>query len=108
MAAWYRDEDVHLEGAGRTVTVNRRRPKVNATGTQEELLTALSVPVLVVHGDTGASERRCGRSPRPGRHWLPAGSAVEVVAGSEHTFIEHQDEVAALATSWVRRHVPVE
>jgi pimeloyl-ACP methyl ester carboxylesterase len=107
VAAWYRDEDVHLDGTGRTVTVNRRRPKVNATGTQEELLTALRVPVLVVHGDTGASERALRAITEAGRHWLPEGSAIEVVEGSEHTFVDHQDEVAALATSWVRRHVPV-
>ncbi|NUU16405.1 hypothetical protein HP550_03980 [Cellulomonas humilata] len=105
VVAWYRDEDVHLEGSGRTVTVNRLRPKVGSTGTQEELLTAVRVPVLVIHGDTGHSERALLAITEAGRRWLPAGSAVEVVAGSEHTFVEHQDEVAALATAWVRRHV---
>ncbi|GIG20080.1 hypothetical protein Cch01nite_08040 [Cellulomonas chitinilytica] len=107
--AWHRGDDVHLPvttpGARTHVTVSRLRPKVGATGTQEELLGALRVPVLVVHGDRG-SETRLAATTAAGAHLLPAGSRVEVVAGAEHTFVEHQDEVAALATAWVGRWVP--
>jgi len=109
LPAWERGEYVHLPvstpGPRTHVTVSRLRPKVGATGTQEELLGALRVPVLVVHGDQG-SEARLAATTVAGAHLLPAGSRVEVVPGAEHTFVDHQDQVAALATGWVRRWVP--
>lgn len=110
LAAWYRDEDVHLpvQGSERRahVTVSRRRPKVGATGTQEELLRSVGVPVLVIHGDAEESERRLAATSAAGARWLPEGSRVEVIPGATHAFYAHQDEVAALATDWARRWLP--
>ncbi|MFC5952793.1 alpha/beta hydrolase [Pseudonocardia lutea] len=109
LAAWYRDEDVALavDSPSRThVVVNRRRPKLGATGTQEELLGAVPVPVLVIHGDTGEQEQALAAITAEGEHLLPAGSHVVVIPGATHTFYESQDAVATTAVDWVRRHVP--
>ncbi|SDH20866.1 alpha/beta hydrolase [Pseudonocardia oroxyli] len=111
LAAWYRDEDVPLavDSPTRThVVVNRRRPKLGADGTQAELLGAVSVPVLVIHGDTGAQEQALAATTLAGEHLLPPGSRVLVVPGATHTFYESQDAVAAAAVEWVRRHVPAD
>ncbi|MET7421108.1 alpha/beta fold hydrolase [Dactylosporangium sp. NPDC005555] len=111
VAAWHRDEDVHLPVEGSAVrthvTVNRRRPKLGATGTQEELLTALGVPALVVHGDTGDQEQALAAITARGAHLLPEGSQVVVIPGATHTFHESQDALAELATAWVRSRVTV-
>ncbi|MEV8515144.1 alpha/beta fold hydrolase [Dactylosporangium sp. NPDC051484] len=110
LAAWHRDEDVHLPIEGSAVrshvTVNRRRPRLGATGTQEELLTSVRVPVLVVHGDTGAHEQRLAAITARGAHLLPEGSRVAVIPGATHTFYESQDDLAGIVTGWVREHVP--
>ena len=109
-AAWYRDEDVHLPIEGSSVrthvVVNRRKPKLGATGTQEELLTAVKVPVLVVHGDTGEQEPALAAVTARGEPLLPAGSRVLVIPGATHSFFESQDTVVRVATEWVRTHVP--
>lgn len=108
---WYLDRDVHLPvragavGTRTHVTVNRRRPKVGACGTQESLLTAVRVPVLVVHGEKG-SEQQLAATTAQGAQWLPEHSRVEIVPGAEHTFADHQDEVAALARAWAQRWLP--
>jgi pimeloyl-ACP methyl ester carboxylesterase len=108
-AAWYRDEDVHLpiEGSSvrKHVVVNRLRPKIGADGTQEELLTALEVPVFIVHGDTGEQEQALAAITARGEHLLPAGSRVIVIPGATHTFYESQDVLARVVTEWVRVHV---
>ncbi|MEV6930849.1 alpha/beta fold hydrolase [Dactylosporangium sp. NPDC051485] len=110
LAAWNRDEDVHLPIEGSTVrthvTVNRRQPRLGATGTQRELLTALRVPVLVVHGDTGELEPRLAATTTRGAHLLPEGSRIAVIPGATHTFHDRQDTLAGLVTDWVREHVP--
>ncbi|MBB2940814.1 pimeloyl-ACP methyl ester carboxylesterase [Actinoplanes lutulentus] len=107
--AWYRDEDVHLpiEGsAARThVVVNRQRPKLGATGTQEELLGAVKVPILVIHGDTGEQEQALAAITAAGRHLLPPGSEVVVIPGATHAFYESLDALAETTTAWVRKQV---
>jgi pimeloyl-ACP methyl ester carboxylesterase len=112
LAAWYRDEDVRLPIDGspdRTdVVVNRQRPKLGATGTQEELLGALRVPVLVIHGDTGEQEQTLAAITARGQHLLPAGSRVTVIPGATHTFYESQDALARLVSEWVPEHVPAQ
>ena len=111
VAAWYRDEDVHLPIAGSAVrthvVVNRRRPRLGAQGTQEELLSAVKVPVLIIHGDTGELEQHLAALTAGGAHLLPEGSKVVVIPGATHTFTESQDAVVAEALDWVRRQVPL-
>ncbi|MFI5914504.1 alpha/beta hydrolase [Dactylosporangium sp. NPDC051541] len=106
LAAWHRGEDVHLpiEGSSvrRHVTVNRAKPRLGTTGTQEELLSALKVPVLVVHGDADDQERRLSAITAAGAHLLPEGSRVVTIPGAAHTFHDHQDALAELVTGWVR------
>lgn len=108
---WYLDRDVHLPvradavGVRTHVTVSRRRPKVGSCGTQEAVLSAVRVPVLVVHGEQG-SEQRLAATTAQGAHWLPEHSRVEVVPGADHTFLAHQGEVAALAREWAARWLP--
>jgi pimeloyl-ACP methyl ester carboxylesterase len=106
---WYQDRDVHLSITGSSrrsaVTINRTRPKLGATGTQKDLLTALDIPVLVIHGDTGDQERRLATISRAGRHWLPAGSELITIPGADHTFNDRRAELDALIRPWVTRHL---
>ena len=110
---WYLDRDVHLPLTVPThvrthATVNRTRPKVGACGTQEALLRAVRVPVLVVHGDQG-SEQRLAATTAQGERWLPAHSRVEVLEGADHSFAAHLGQVAGLAREWAQRWLsPVE
>jgi pimeloyl-ACP methyl ester carboxylesterase len=109
-AAWYRDEDVRLPVEGSSVrthvVVNRLRPRVGADGTQEELLSALQVPVLIVHGDTGEQEQALAAVTARGEHLLPQRSRVIVIPGGTHTFYESQAVLARVVHEWVRVHVP--
>lgn len=111
LQAWWRDEDVHLPlGQGATaqrshVTVNRTRPRVGRFGSQAELLGALAVPVLIIHGDTGAQEQALVEITRQGEHLLPVGSRIEVIPGAEHTFAGQIDTVAELGRDWVSGQV---
>lgn len=109
LAAWYRDEDVRLPVQGSTrrshVVVNRLRPKLGSTGTQQDLLTSVSVPVLVVHGDTGHQEVALAAITDQGRTYLPAGSRVVTIPGADHTFVDHIAPLADLAVGWVGEHL---
>ncbi|BBH67650.1 hydrolase [Actinoplanes sp. OR16] len=110
VAAWYRDEDVLLpldDSPIRShVVVNRQKPRLGADGTQEELLGAVTTPVLVVHGDTGEQEQALAAVTATGAHLLPPGSEIVVIPGATHTFSESQDALATIVTDWVRKHVP--
>lgn len=109
LAAWHRDEDVLLPITGSTrrrhVVVNRRRPKLGRNGTQQELLRAVPVPVLVIHGDTGEQERALAAITEHGRAWLPPGSEVVTLPGADHLFFDHLEDLSALATDWVDRRL---
>jgi pimeloyl-ACP methyl ester carboxylesterase len=90
------------------VVVNRQHPRIGAEGTREELLGAVRVPVLVVHGDTGEQEQALAAITAEGRHLLPEGSRVVIIPGATHTFAESLDPLAGIVTDWVREHVPVQ
>lgn len=107
---WYLDRDVHVPLTVPTrvrthATVNRTRPKVGACGTQESLLRAVRVPVLVVHGDQDG-EQRLAAVTAQGAQWLPEHSRVEVVAGADHSFAAHLGQVATLGRDWAQRWLP--
>ena len=110
IAAWYRDEDVHLPIEGSSVrsevTVNRLVSKLNAVATQRELLGRVGVPTLVIHGDTGEQEQQLAKITNRGAHLLPHGSTVVVIPGATHTFYESQDSLDRIVTDWISQHVP--
>ena len=107
--AWYRDEDVHLpidNSAVRThVVVNRKRPKLGAGGTQEELLSAVPVPVLVVHGDTGEQEQALAAITARGPPQLPPPAPGIGIPGPPPTRYERPAAPARVATEWIRRYL---
>ncbi|WP_024286239.1 alpha/beta hydrolase [Cellulomonas sp. KRMCY2] len=70
---------------------------------QESLLRAVTCPVLLVHGGAlldGEEHPLLTRS-RVGLPFLPAGSALEVVLGADHSLLEHTDTVARRALAWL-------
>lgn len=75
---------------------------------QEALLTAVTCPVLLVHGGSlldGEEHPLLTRS-RVGLPFLPAGSALDVVLGADHSLLEHTDTVARRALTWLADRLP--
>ncbi|NTW41104.1 MAG: alpha/beta fold hydrolase [Cellulomonadaceae bacterium] len=74
---------------------------------QSSLLGAVTCPVLLVHGGAlidGEEHPLLTRS-RLGLAQLPAGSALEVVAGGGHALFDRTDEVSQRALAWLDRRL---
>lgn len=74
--------------------------------TQQHALSALPVPVLVVHGDEDDLERKLLSVTQEGFEYLPAGSQLVVIRGADHSFIGAFNDVVDHATRWLLKHFP--
>ena len=64
--------------------------------------------MLLIDGDGDDEERQALAHARQGLPLLPAGSRVELVAGSPHTIFEgHLDQAVALLLDWFAEHLGV-
>ena len=70
---------------------------------QQLLLSRISCPVLIVHGELG-EEAILMPITQQGMKWLSADSKLEVLQGAEHDFMTHLDEVEELALRWWKLH----
>ncbi|KHE72626.1 S9 family peptidase [Halobacillus sp. BBL2006] len=68
---------------------------------QQHLLSKITCPTLVVHGDQG-EEQTLMPLTQHGMRWLPEMSKLEVIRGAEHSFMNHLKEVEAITTSWLK------
>lgn len=72
---------------------------------QEKLLSGISCPVLIIHGDGDSEERQlCERSRRAVK-LLPPGSKLHIIEGANHSFLQYFDIVISLITEWFKEHI---
>ncbi|MBI3290124.1 alpha/beta hydrolase [Candidatus Microgenomates bacterium] len=67
---------------------------------QEELLSGIDIPVLIVHGDN--DQRVPLSDSRQALKYLPSGSRLEVVEGADHIFNEQIDVFIELTDAWFK------
>ena len=70
---------------------------------QAALFGRLRCPVLLIDGDGDDEERQSLANARRGLPLLPAGSRVELLAGSPHSLEGHLGEAVALLVGWFVR-----
>lgn len=71
---------------------------------QQRLLSSVSCPVLIVHGDADQDEHDLYEISAQGIKWLPKGSRIEVINGATHNFLSVSDQLIALIRSWLAAH----
>jgi pimeloyl-ACP methyl ester carboxylesterase len=64
------------------------------------LLSNVTCPVLMIHGNKGEEEIMLSNISREGIIFLPKGSKIEILEGADHKFIDHLDEIVDLSLKW--------
>ncbi|TLS36846.1 alpha/beta hydrolase [Pseudalkalibacillus caeni] len=79
-----------------------------ASVNQEELLSKVKCPVLIIHGDNKNDEEELMllENSKKGMDYLPTSSRLEVISGATHSFMGHLDELKALADTWYQKYLP--
>ena len=67
----------------------------------EELLSGVTCPVLMIHGNGDDEERELLARSRRALSQLPAGSRVELLEGATHGFPERFDEAIGIASPFL-------
>jgi pimeloyl-ACP methyl ester carboxylesterase len=67
---------------------------------QEQLLTKIKCPVLIIHGDHDDEERTLLDISRRGMKYLPHDSKIELIEGADHRFNEHLNIISDLSLKW--------
>ena len=76
-----------------------------STFSSEELLSPITVPVLLIHGGGDDEERMLAATSREGIHRLPEGSVLEVFPEAPHEMHAIWPEVTEKLVSWFREHL---
>lgn len=105
-------KELHVEGVITRICENTLRRKVVIDKklfdewkavNQEEVLSKIKIPVLIVHGN------RDLRIPlgdsKEALKYLPSGSKLEIVERADHIFNDHLDTFVNLANSWFKEHL---
>jgi len=71
---------------------------------QQELLSQLKEPILIIHGD--ADERVPVEHSRNAMQYLSEDSRLEVFEGAGHTFEGYEDRLIDLTVEWIKEHLP--
>lgn len=72
---------------------------------EKSMYAQITCPVLMIHGNGDPFEQGFLELSQKALPYLPAGSQIALIEGAQHAFLEHADEVIALAKSWYRRNV---
>ena len=94
--------------SGRTDMVISRQTLVDFSDVdQPSLLGEVTCPVLMVHGGglVDGEEHPLLTRSRVGLPFLPAGSALEVVSGADHSLLDYTDSVVRRVTTWLAAHL---
>lgn len=94
------------EGPRRQLVIEAQMLKDFAEVDQEQLLTGVKCPALIIHGDDDEEERQLLALSRRGLRYLPQGSRLEVIHGAGHSFLGHLERVVELGRSWLIEHAP--
>ncbi|TCS93489.1 alpha/beta hydrolase [Hazenella coriacea] len=71
---------------------------------QQELLTNVRCPVLVIHGNADEEEKSLYERTQKGLKWLPNDSRLEIIDGANHSFMDHLSVVERFSTNWFVKH----
>lgn len=69
---------------------------------QQELLSRISVPVLIIHGDQ--DNRVSLVDSQKAMRYLPNGSRLEVIKGADHIFNDYVKEFITTSVVWLKSH----
>lgn len=73
---------------------------------QEAVLSRVSCPVLIVHGDADEEERALAEISRRGLKYLPPESRMEILEGAAHGFIGYLDRIVSMGSEFLIRRLP--
>lgn len=91
------------DGVRKEIIVDQQMLKDFELVNQEELLSGITCPILIIHGDNDEEERLlCGNSKR-GMHLLLSDSRVIIINGANHSFMDHLDKLVDLVSNWMKR-----
>ena len=95
------------DGPRREIVVEAQMLRDFGNVDQAILLGHVKCLVLIIHGDNDEEEQRLLDNTRRGWRYLPEGSALEVIPGANHSFLEHLDCVIDLGRAWLTKHLPL-
>lgn len=94
-----------VDGTGGRATVEVSQSLIDAFAMvdPQHVFGAVRCPVLVIHGDSAddQEELQLLANTRRAAPLLPPGSRLHVVAGADHSFLDHYDELLAVAVPWI-------
>ena len=67
---------------------------------QEELLSRIEIPVLILHGDK--DDKVPLETSKEAIKFLPKGSKLEIIKDAKHDLEEDYDEVIRLTINWLK------
>ncbi|MCS1350863.1 alpha/beta hydrolase [Mechercharimyces sp. CAU 1602] len=70
---------------------------------QEQLLTPIQCPVLIIHGNGDEEERALTHLSQSALHFLPASAQLHIIEGAKHHFYGFIQPIAQQALAWYRR-----
>lgn len=72
---------------------------------QDELLSNITCPVLIIHGNNDEEERMLYKKSQRAITLLSEGSKLTVIDGASHNFLDHLDVLINLANDWFVEHI---
>ena len=74
---------------------------------QKKILTKITCPVLIIHGDTGQQELDLLEYSKKGLQFLSKDSKLIIIHGASHLFTNRISEVTNLVQKWYKIHFPL-
>ena len=72
---------------------------------QEQVLSKVKCPVLIIHGNTGPDELMLLTKTQNGIRFLPAGSKIKIINGAGHNFDNHIETLTKLTNDWFKKYL---
>lgn len=91
------------DGVRKEIIVDQQILKDFELINQEELLSKITCPILIIHGDSDEEERLLCENSKKGMHLLSSDSRLIVINGANHSFMDHLDKLIDLVIGWMKR-----
>ncbi|MCM3597077.1 alpha/beta hydrolase [Metabacillus idriensis] len=72
---------------------------------QKKLLSSISCPVLIIHGNHDREEKMLSDKSREGMKFLSKESKLVIINGAAHSFMGYLDVVEELSMDWLLQHL---
>jgi pimeloyl-ACP methyl ester carboxylesterase len=89
----------------KTVIVDKQMLMDFAEINQSELLTHVSCPVLLIHGNHDEEERLLLERSKRALQYLSNDSELKIIDGATHGFMEHLNALTEMANRWYLKHL---